>query len=148
VLESYRLLRARMDSDDRFNDEDIPQLVICGHGSVDDPDGTVIYELTHETMATEPFQQIASDIVVARIPPSDQLLHFSSAIVKGLKSRSQKLLLKVFLSSRILLAESHFKSLIMSLDTLFPLAMSKVSLINYSVCSKIPMRERTWAKTL
>jgi glycosyltransferase involved in cell wall biosynthesis len=75
VLESYRLLRARMDSDDRFNDEDIPQLVICGHGSVDDPDGTVIYELTHETMATEPFQQIASDIVVARIPPSDQLLN-------------------------------------------------------------------------
>lgn len=75
VLESYRLLRARMDSDERFMDEDIPQLVICGHGSIDDPDGTLIYEMTHQTMATEPFQQIASDIVVARIPPSDQLLN-------------------------------------------------------------------------
>lgn len=75
VLESYRLLRARMDSDERFNDDDIPQLVICGHGSIDDPDGTLIYELTYGTMSTDAFSQIASDIIVARIPPSDQLLN-------------------------------------------------------------------------
>ncbi|KAI8583353.1 hypothetical protein K450DRAFT_223218 [Umbelopsis ramanniana AG] len=75
VLESYRLLRMRMDSDDRFSDEDIPQLVICGHGSIDDPDGTIVYEQTYGTMVTEPFSQISSDIVVARIPPSDQLLN-------------------------------------------------------------------------
>lgn len=64
-----------MDSDDRFNDEDVPQLVICGHGSIDDPDGTIIYEQTYGTMATEPFSQISGDIIVARIPPSDQLLN-------------------------------------------------------------------------
>jgi glycosyltransferase involved in cell wall biosynthesis len=64
-----------MDSDDRFNDDDIPQLVICGHGSIDDPDGTIIYEQTYGTMTTEPFSQISSDIIVARIPPSDQLLN-------------------------------------------------------------------------
>lgn len=75
VLESYRLLRARLDSDERFSDDDIPQLVICGHGSIDDPDGTLIYEETHGTMATEAFSQISSDIIVARIPPSDQLLN-------------------------------------------------------------------------
>lgn len=73
VLEAYRLLRIKLD-EQGVDDMTTPQLVICGHGSVDDPDGTIIYEQTHNTICTKLFATIASDIIVARLPPSDQLL--------------------------------------------------------------------------
>ncbi|ORZ22342.1 hypothetical protein BCR42DRAFT_345122 [Absidia repens] len=75
VLESYRLLRQKLDSDEKWADEDIPQLVICGHGSIDDPDGTLIYDQTYATSMSPAFASIQSDIVVARLQPSDQLLN-------------------------------------------------------------------------
>ncbi|KAI9314469.1 hypothetical protein BX666DRAFT_1862426 [Dichotomocladium elegans] len=73
VLESYRLLRERLAAEgvDDFN---TPQLVICGHGSIDDPDGTIIYEQTHQTLEKPEFAAITLDIIAARLPPSDQLL--------------------------------------------------------------------------
>lgn len=45
-----------------------------GHGSIDDPDGTVIYEQTHATIHRNEYASIYADIIVARLPPSDQLL--------------------------------------------------------------------------
>ncbi|KAF7729511.1 hypothetical protein EC973_004185 [Apophysomyces ossiformis] len=74
VLESYRRLRERL-AEENWKKQEIPQLVICGHGSVDDPDGTVIYEQTHHTINQSMFSEIASDITVARLPNSDQLLN-------------------------------------------------------------------------
>ncbi|KAG1176211.1 hypothetical protein G6F70_006073 [Rhizopus microsporus] len=73
VLEAYRLLRAKMDGN--FEDAQTPQLVICGHGSIDDPDGTVIFEQVQEILNSEPFTGIASDIIAVRLPASDQLLN-------------------------------------------------------------------------
>ncbi|KAL0082977.1 hypothetical protein J3Q64DRAFT_1750952 [Phycomyces blakesleeanus] len=73
VLESYRLLRERMEAEG-WEEYTIPQLVICGHGSIDDPDGTIIYEQTHEVTQNASFANITEDIIVARLPPSDQLL--------------------------------------------------------------------------
>lgn len=72
VLEAYRLLRAKMDKE--FDDVLIPQLVICGHGSIDDPDGTLIFEQTQATLESQKFALIAGDIVAVRLPASDQLL--------------------------------------------------------------------------
>ncbi|KAI8085153.1 uncharacterized protein BX664DRAFT_338648 [Halteromyces radiatus] len=75
VLEAYRLLRQRLDADDKITDADIPQLVLCGHGSIDDPDGSLIYGQTYALINTSPFSSIVSDIIVARLQPSDQLLN-------------------------------------------------------------------------
>ncbi|KAI9299653.1 hypothetical protein BJ944DRAFT_235515, partial [Cunninghamella echinulata] len=79
VLESYRLLRERMNQDERFkkgeNINNIPQLVVCGHGSIDDPDGTAIYNQTYQTICSVQFKHIMSDIIVVQLQPSDQLLN-------------------------------------------------------------------------
>jgi len=77
VLESYRLLREKMGD---FQEADIPQLVICGHGSIDDPDGTIVYELTHQLVQSDQFAHINGDIIIARLPPCDQLLN---AVLRG-----------------------------------------------------------------
>ncbi|KAJ9605924.1 hypothetical protein H2200_009773 [Cladophialophora chaetospira] len=50
------------------------QLVICGHGSVDDPDGTLIYDQTMELIHKN-YPDLANDIVVVRLGPSDQILN-------------------------------------------------------------------------
>lgn len=43
LLEAYLQFRNRLDRDDSSEcNEGIPQLIIMGHGSVDDPDGTRI----------------------------------------------------------------------------------------------------------
>ncbi|GAA5811667.1 hypothetical protein MFLAVUS_005108 [Mucor flavus] len=73
VLEAYRILRNKMGSE--FEDIRTPQLVICGHGSVDDPDGTVIFEQTQAIIQSKKFSFISSDIIAVRLPASDQLLN-------------------------------------------------------------------------
>ncbi|KAI9483255.1 MAG: hypothetical protein EXX96DRAFT_557466 [Benjaminiella poitrasii] len=73
VLEAYRLLRLQMDGE--FEDARIPQLIICGHGSIDDPDGTVIFEQAQSIIESSKFASIAKDIIAVRLPPSDQLLN-------------------------------------------------------------------------
>ncbi|KAI9318067.1 hypothetical protein BX666DRAFT_1856628 [Dichotomocladium elegans] len=82
VLESYRILRKKL-TEHGMDDFEVPQLVVCGHGSIDDPDGTVIYEQTHRMLQRPEFADIAADIIVARLPPSDQLLNLvmSNALV-------------------------------------------------------------------
>jgi glycosyltransferase involved in cell wall biosynthesis len=52
----------------------IPQLVIAGHGAVDDPDATPIYTRTLATIATQ-YADLASDIIVMRVGPTDQILN-------------------------------------------------------------------------
>ncbi|KAK9469953.1 hypothetical protein V1512DRAFT_257400 [Lipomyces arxii] len=73
VLESYRKLRLMMDEDLPLRK--IPQLVIAGHGAVDDPDGTVVYDEIMTIISGGEYAEIASDIVVMRLGPSDQLLN-------------------------------------------------------------------------
>jgi hypothetical protein len=48
-----------------------PQL---GHGSVDDPDGTHIWEQLYDIKSQDSFRFIEPDIIMVRAPPSDQLL--------------------------------------------------------------------------
>lgn len=72
VLASYAELRRKYMSG--RGAKDTPQLVIAGHGAVDDPDGTVILDQTLELCETK-YSDIRGDIVVMRLGPIDQILN-------------------------------------------------------------------------
>jgi glycosyltransferase involved in cell wall biosynthesis len=76
VIDSYhkfrKLLKTRAPE---YDDDEHPQLLICGHGAVDDPDASIIYDQVMNQIASEPYNEYAKDIVVMRLPPSDQLLN-------------------------------------------------------------------------
>jgi alpha,alpha-trehalose phosphorylase (configuration-retaining) len=72
VLKSYAKLRRHQLQNVRKNQH--PQLIICGHGSIDDPDGSKMYGLTMETIHSQ-FQDLEEDIIVIRLGPSDQILN-------------------------------------------------------------------------
>lgn len=44
----------------------------CGHGAVDDPDASIIYDETMQLLEKEEYAHWANDIIVMRIGPSDQ----------------------------------------------------------------------------
>lgn len=50
-------------------------LVLCGHGSVDDPEGMIIYKGICEIVKNEKYQEIRHLITKVLLPPSDQLLN-------------------------------------------------------------------------
>ncbi|KOC09936.1 putative trehalose synthase (Ccg-9) [Aspergillus flavus AF70] len=72
VVESYVKFHRRFTA--AFPDRRAPKLLICGHGSVDDPDGTVIYDAV-VTHIEENLPDLAEQICVVRLGPSDQLLN-------------------------------------------------------------------------
>lgn len=69
VIDSYAKFRKLLDG--KVPEEEIPQLLICGHGAVDDPDASIIYDFVINTIHTK-YAEYQSDIVVMRCPPSDQ----------------------------------------------------------------------------
>ena len=71
VVDSYAKFRALLDKDKGSAPEDVPQLLICGHGAVDDPDASIIYDQISTLIHTK-YAQYAKDIVTMRCPPSDQ----------------------------------------------------------------------------
>jgi len=75
VLESYRKLNEKLK-------EKLPQLVIIGHGAVDDPEGAPIYSETMQMLKMDTYSHLADDIKVARLPHSDQILN---ALLTGSK---------------------------------------------------------------
>jgi len=46
----------------------------CGHGSIDDPDGSLVYDQTMELLEKH-FPDLVGDVSVMRLGPSDQLLN-------------------------------------------------------------------------
>lgn len=72
VLASYAELRRKHMQD--LEPKDTPQLVVAGHGSIDDPDGSKVLDETLELLDTK-YGDIKSDVVVMRIGPTDQLLN-------------------------------------------------------------------------
>ena len=72
VIASYAELRRKHMA--QFQAEDTPQLVIAGHGSVDDPDGSKILDQTLELLETE-YGDIQSDVILMSLGPTDQLLN-------------------------------------------------------------------------
>jgi glycosyltransferase involved in cell wall biosynthesis len=77
VIDSYYRFRKMLKAG-----EDYPQLLICGHGAVDDPDASIIYDQVTQLIYSDKYVEYAKDIVVMRIPPSDQLLNALMANAK------------------------------------------------------------------
>ncbi|SCO80706.1 related to trehalose synthase (Ccg-9) [Fusarium oxysporum] len=57
-----------------FPDWRPPKLLICGHGSVDDPDGTIVYDTALEYVDHH-LNHLKHLICIVRIGPSDQMLN-------------------------------------------------------------------------
>ncbi len=76
VVESYRLLREKL----KDNGELIPQLVITGQGSVDDPEGAPILKETLDIISSSKYAEYKDDIKVARTPAVDQI---QNTIMRG-----------------------------------------------------------------
>jgi len=73
VIDSFVRLRRRLD--DILPASKTPQLLIAGHGAIDDPDASIIYDQTMALLEREDYAPYASDVVVMRIGPSDQMLN-------------------------------------------------------------------------
>jgi glycosyltransferase involved in cell wall biosynthesis len=71
VLDAYKQLRDMIEADGK----QVPQLVIAGNGSIDDPDGVPIYNLVKRLLQMEPYVRFASDVKVMRLPHRDQVLN-------------------------------------------------------------------------
>ncbi len=71
VLDAYKQLRDMLVA----SGKSVPQLVIAGNSSIDDPDGVPIYNLVKRLLQMEPYVGFASDIKVMRLPHRDQLLN-------------------------------------------------------------------------
>ncbi|KAH7368071.1 clock-controlled-9 protein [Plectosphaerella cucumerina] len=71
VVDSYAEFRILCEKE---GIEDIPQLVICGNGSVDDPDASLIFDQTMEQLETH-YPHLIHDCSVMRLDPNDQLLN-------------------------------------------------------------------------
>ncbi|OJZ85534.1 glycosyltransferase family 4 protein [Aspergillus luchuensis CBS 106.47] len=72
VLISYEKFHKHLSK--RRPDLKPPKLLICGHGSVDDPDGAIVYDAALEYIEQH-LEHIRALICVMRIGPSDQMLH-------------------------------------------------------------------------
>ena len=71
VLEAYTKLRAMLEE----QNQPVPQLVITGNSSVDDPDGVPIYNLVRSLVDAAPDPRFANDVKVVRLPHRDQILN-------------------------------------------------------------------------
>jgi alpha,alpha-trehalose phosphorylase (configuration-retaining) len=71
VIEAYCKFRMLLAKDGVTAPESIPQLLICGHGAVDDPDASLIYDEILELLQDK-YSGYARDIAVMRLPPCDQ----------------------------------------------------------------------------
>jgi alpha,alpha-trehalose phosphorylase (configuration-retaining) len=71
VIDSYAEFRRQCE---KVGFTDVPQLVVCGNGSVDDPDASMIYDQTMSQLETY-YPDLIKDISVMRLEPNDQLLN-------------------------------------------------------------------------
>ena len=73
VVESYCKFRRLLENAGVTEMENIPQLLLCGHGTVDDPDASLIYDEILELLQDDDYYDYVRDITVMRLPPCDQL---------------------------------------------------------------------------
>ncbi|CAG8441387.1 11213_t:CDS:10 [Acaulospora morrowiae] len=74
LVDSFRIFRERLEKEG-WSQSQMPSLIICGVGSIDDPDGTPIYKQTNDLLKTPEYAGIADDVSVVRLPPCDQILN-------------------------------------------------------------------------
>ncbi|MGQ0644676.1 MAG: MGH1-like glycoside hydrolase domain-containing protein [Elusimicrobiota bacterium] len=78
LIEAYSRFRRRLEEAKAAGtisaETPVPQLVIMGHGAVDDPEGQPLYDKAREQIRSLPLE-IARDIKVARVAHNDQVLN-------------------------------------------------------------------------
>ena len=74
VIQAYRLFKIRC-LEEGITKDKIPQMVICGNGSIDDPDGSVVYNDAVSLICTPEFTDVREEICLARLPHCDQVLN-------------------------------------------------------------------------
>jgi hypothetical protein len=76
VVDSYAKFRELLKTKGKVGDDKAPQLLICGHGAVDDPDASIIYDQVLKLVNSADYRHLLKDISVMRLPPSDQRMVF------------------------------------------------------------------------
>ncbi|KAJ1915414.1 hypothetical protein H4219_004344 [Mycoemilia scoparia] len=79
VLEAYRIFKSKC-LEMRVQEINIPQLVICGNGSIDDPDGNVVYDEAVSILCSPGYEIVREDVCLVRVPHCDQVLN---SILRG-----------------------------------------------------------------
>lgn len=74
LIVAYCTLRKMFD-EEGYPHERMPQLVIAGHGALDDPEGMPIFQETLSLLQMDVNKPYADDVKVARVEHSDQLLN-------------------------------------------------------------------------
>ncbi|EGN95448.1 glycosyltransferase family 4 protein [Serpula lacrymans var. lacrymans S7.3] len=82
VIDSYVRFRKLLKESGKVAEDEMPQLLICGHGAVDDPDASIIYDQVMNLINSDHYRDYSKDMVVMRLPPSDQLLNALMANAK------------------------------------------------------------------
>ncbi|KAG0130324.1 clock-controlled-9 protein [Tuber indicum] len=59
-----------------------PQLLICGHGAIDDPDAEIVFVEVTKLLKQSRYAAMMKDVVAVRIGPSDQMLNVMVTKVK------------------------------------------------------------------
>lgn len=75
AVDSYCKFRMMLDKrriDNKSDSNATPQLLLCGHGAVDDPDASIIYDQIMSLLRDDAYRPFSQDIIVMRLPPSDQ----------------------------------------------------------------------------
>lgn len=111
ILAYYRL---RQLTDPIFPYIQVPQLLICGFGSIDDPEGHYVFEETLSLLENEDCQSYDRDIIAVRIPPSDQLLNAllrSSTICLQLSTKEGKQYVLILTGFEIKVTEALSKGI-------------------------------------
>ncbi|TFK46849.1 UDP-Glycosyltransferase/glycogen phosphorylase [Heliocybe sulcata] len=78
LVEAYRLFREEVEK--QGMGKNAPQLILTGHSSIDDPDGTYILHKLQDTLCSEAFKAIKDDVFAVRAPAEDRLL---DALMRG-----------------------------------------------------------------
>lgn len=76
VIDSYAKFREQLRTKGKLDEDRAPQLLICGHGAVDDPDASIIYDQVIKLIHSDAYKHLVQDIIVMRLPPSDQRMSF------------------------------------------------------------------------
>lgn len=74
LLKAYLEFRQKLEESESPPLDNGPQLIIMGHGSIDDPDGSWVYEKLHDTLNSPGYELIHGDVAIVRAPPSDAIL--------------------------------------------------------------------------
>ncbi len=71
ALEAFRKVRAMLQD----GNQPLPQLVLAGNPSIDDPDAPFVYHAARKMLQSERYKHLAHDVKLGRLPHLDEMLN-------------------------------------------------------------------------